>query len=141
MNVKKNVFVGLGVLALAVPGAAIAEKGGNGNGNGGGQGQSKLASYNVKGTWAGGGVVSVTKANGWARKAGWKGTDVTFDFTEADIRVEDKNADGVEDLGDFTVGDRVRVKAKLPRVLPEQDSYPADRLDDRSTGSGGSSDD
>jgi hypothetical protein len=134
MDLKKNALVGLGVLALAAPAAALAEKGGNGKGGGkGGKGQTKLANYQVKGTWAGDGVVSVDKTNGWARKAGWKNTDVTFDFTNADIRVEDKNLDGVEDLGDFTIGDRVRVKAKLPRQLPEQDSYEAKRLDDRST--------
>ena len=81
------------------------------------------------------GVVSVLKVNGHAKKAGWKGTDVTFDFSEAQIRVEDKNLDGVADIGDFAVGDAVRVKARLPKGDPGEAPYKAQRLDDRSASS------
>ena len=139
MNFRNKVSIAAAaVLIAAAPAAAIAEKGGNG---GKGGGKTKPAQYQVKGTWQGDGVVSVLKANGQAKKAGWKGTDVTFDFSEADIRVEDKNLDGVEDLNDFAVGDPVRVKARLPKGNPGEAPYKAQRLDDRSEDSAESDDD
>jgi hypothetical protein len=140
MNFRNKALVAAtAALVAAAPAAAIAEKGGNGGGKGGGT--TKPAQYQVKGTWQGEGVVSVVKANGHAKKAGWKGTDVTFDFSEADVRVEDKNLDGVEDLNDFAVGDSVRVKARLPKRDPGEAPYKAQRLDDRSQDSEETTDD
>lgn len=132
MNLRSKLPGAIAAIVIAAaPAAAVAEKGGNGGGGKGG-GTTKPAQYQVKGTWQGGGVVSVEKVNGHAKKAGWKGTDVAFDFSAADIRVEDKNLDGEENLDDFAVGDPVRVKARLPKGDPGEAPYPAQRLDDRS---------
>jgi hypothetical protein len=48
---------------------------------------------------------------------GWRGTEVTFDVSDARLRVADVNADGARDLSDVAVGDRAKVLAKLPRRL------------------------
>lgn len=121
MQVKSKLMVGIGVVALAGPAAAIA-----GQGHGGGK--TKAAQYNVKGTYAGDGVVSVLKVNGHARKAGWKGTDVSFDFSSADVRTADNNLDGASDLADVAVGTPVKVKARLAKGDPGEGPYVAQRL-------------
>ncbi len=127
MKTTTRLAAALGALALVVPGVVQADKGGNGKGHG----KTKSAQYNVKGTYAGDGVVSVAKASGHARKAGWKGTDVAFDFSTAKIRVADTNGDAVSDLADVQVGDRVRVKARLPKRDPGAGPYVAQRLVDK----------
>jgi hypothetical protein len=126
MQIKSKVAMALGVAALVAPVAMAAPPDGKGGG------RTKPAQYNVKGTYAGDGVVSVNKANGHARKAGWKGTDVAFDFSSAQIRVADANGDGTADLGDVVVGDRVKVKARLPKRDPGAGPYVAQRLVDES---------
>lgn len=128
MQINRKLAAGLGVAALAVPAAAVAHPGESHGG-----GTTKPAQYNVKGVYAGAGVVSVNHANGHARKAGWKGTDVAFDFTSAQIRVADTNGDGVRDLADVAVGDRVKVKARLPKRDPGAGPYVAQRLVDKSS--------
>jgi hypothetical protein len=131
MEIKSKLIVGIGVVALAGPAAALASHG-HGGGNGHGGGQTKPAQYNVKGTYAGDGVVSVEKVNGHAKKAGWKGTDVAFDFSSAEVRTDDTNLDGTADLGDVAVGTPVKVKARLPKGDPGVGPYEAQRLVDRS---------
>lgn len=133
MHVNHKVAALLGVAALAIPATSIADpKEGRGGGT------TKPAQYNVKGLYAGDGVVSVNHVNGHARKAGWKGTDVTFDFSVAQIRVADANGDGVQDLADVAVGDRVKVKARLPKRDPGTAPYGAQRLVDESNRPGDS---
>jgi hypothetical protein len=127
MHLNRKVAAVLGVAALAVPAASIAKPP-----EGRGGGTTKPAQYNVKGIYAGDGVVSVNHVNGHARKAGWKGTDVAFDFTAAQIRVADTNGDGSRDLADVTVGDRVKIKARLPKRDPGAGPYAAQRLVDES---------
>ena len=127
MHTNRKVAAALGVVALAVPVAATAAPD-----DGRGGGRTKPAQYNVKGVYAGDGVVSVNKANGHARKAGWKGTDVAFDLSVAQIRVADANGDGAQDLLDVAVGDRVKVKARLPKRDPGAGPYVAQRLVDES---------
>ena len=127
MKISKKLAVGVGALALAAPAAAVAASGSD-------SGKSKTANYNVKGTYAGEGIVSVVKGNGAVKKAGWKGQGITFDFSQADIRVEDNNLDGEENLADLAVGSEVRVKARLPKGDPGAGPYLADRLDDKSGG-------
>ena len=127
MKTKKQILaVVLGVGALAAPTALAAPNEGHGGGT------TKPAQYNVKGVYAGDGVVSVNHANGHARKAGWKGTDVAFDLSTAQIRVADVNGDGTRDLADVAVGDRVKVKARLPKRDPGTGPYVAQRLVDKS---------
>ena len=120
MNLNRKAGICLGILALAAPSIAGAESG---------KGKS---TYNVKGTYQGDGVVSVAKGNGAVKKAGWKGQDITFDFSQADVRTEDNNADGEETLADVAVGTPVRVKARLPKGDPGAGPYAAERLDDKS---------
>jgi hypothetical protein len=127
MKINHKLAAGLGIAALAVPAAAAAKPHENH-----GQGQTKTAQYIVKGVYAGDGVVSVEKANGHAKKAGWKGEDVAFDFTSAEIRVADNNLDGVADLGDVAVDAPVKVKARLPKGDPGSAPYAAQRLVDKS---------
>lgn len=127
MQINRKLVAALGVAALAVPAAAVAHPGESHGG-----GTTKPAQYNVKGIYAGDGVVSVNHANGHARKAGWKGTDVAFDFSAAQIRVADTNGDGTRDLADVVVGDRVKVKARLAKRDPGAGPYVAQRLVDKS---------
>lgn len=132
MKTKHKIVALLGVTALAAPVAATAAPDGNGGG------RTKPAQYNVKGVYAGDGVVSVKHVNGHARKAGWKDTDVAFDLSSAQIRVADTNDDGVRDLADVAVGDRVKVKARLAKRDPGAGPYEAQRLVDESNRPGDS---
>jgi hypothetical protein len=60
MNLKKTSLTALGVVALAVPAAAIAKPGGDhGRGHGHGHGGNPTVSYVFKGTYEGAGVVAV----------------------------------------------------------------------------------
>jgi hypothetical protein len=123
MKLTRTAGICLGALALALPAGAGAESGKSGHGK---------ATYNAKGIYAGDGVVSVAKGNGAVKKAGWKGQDITFDFSQADIRTEDHNGDEQETLEDVAVGSPVRVKARLPKGDPGAGPYAAERLDDKS---------
>ena len=132
MKTKHKLAALVAVAALAAPVAAAAPKEGHGGG------KTKPAQYNVKGVYAGDSVVSVKRVNGHARKAGWKGTDVAFDLSSAQIRVADTSGDGVSDLADVAVGDRVKVKARLPKRDPGAGPYVAQRLVDESNRPGDS---
>lgn len=127
MQIKHRLAMALGIAALAAPAAALAKPD-----HDHGDGQTKSAQYIVKGTYAVDGVVSVTKANGHARKAGWKGEDVAFDFSAAEIRGPDTNLDGITDLTDVVAGAPVKVKARLPKGDPGPAPYAAQRLVDKS---------
>lgn len=133
MNINRKVLAGIAVAALAAPAVSLAE-----HKDSHGSGTTKPAQYNVKGVYAGDGVVSVNHVNGHARKAGWKDTDVAFDFSAAQIRVADTNGDGTHDLADVAVGDRVKVKARLPKRDPGAGPYVAQRLVDKSGAAGDS---
>jgi hypothetical protein len=52
----------------------------------------------------------------------WRGTDVTFDVSDARLMVRDVNGDGERNLADVAVGDVAKVLAKLPRVPRAQQS-------------------
>ena len=134
MKTKHKVVAMLGVAAFAAPVALAAPPDGRGGG------KTKPAQYNVKGVYAGDAVVSVKHVNGHARKAGWRDTDVAFDFSSAQIRVADANGDGVSNLADVAVGDRVKVKARLPKRDPGVGPHVAQRLVDESNRLGDSGD-
>jgi hypothetical protein len=52
----------------------------------------------------------------------WRGTDVTFDVSDARLKVRDVNGDGERNLSDVAVGDFAKVLAKLPRAPRAQQS-------------------
>ena len=118
MHIGRKLAVGLGALALAAPASAIGGK--------------DTKNYNAKGTYLGDGIVAVEKGNSAVKRAGWKGQEVAFDLSEADIRVEDNNGDGEESLDDVAMGSDVRVKARLPKGELGAGPYKAQRLDDKS---------
>jgi hypothetical protein len=119
MDVSHKVAAGLGVLALAIPAGAVADSG-----------KEKTRNYNAKGTYAGDGVVNVEQGNGAVKKAGWRGQAIAFDFSQANIRTEDRNGDVFERF--LAVGSKVRVKAELAKGDLGPGPYVAERLDDKS---------
>jgi hypothetical protein len=66
---------------------------------------AKPVSFVFKGVYKGAGVVTVSKGNKHVRRAGFVGTDVTFDLAGAKVVAE----------GEPQAGDKVVVKARLPR--------------------------
>ena len=117
----------LGAAVLAVPGTALAKKGGehgkkdkaseksHKHGSKHEKKAPKGKSYVFKGVYKGDGVVTVAKGNSRVRKGGYVGQDVTFDLSEAKLVVAD--TDGVPGItaADVQVGDKVLVQARLPR--------------------------
>jgi hypothetical protein len=135
MNLKRNALAALGVVALAVPAAALAKPGGghgNGGGNGHGNGGNPKVGYVFKGSYGGAGLVSVDKGNGHVKKAGLVGQDVQFDLSSAKLRVADSNGDGQVTADDVAAGDRVQVKARLGRKDPGAQPFEARKLIDKS---------
>ena len=103
----------LGAAALAVPGSAIAD---------GGKGhekhkpkQPKSVMFVFKGTFTAPGTVQVVAGNAHVRKGGFVGQAVTFDLASAKFVVADTNGDQSVNVADVNDGDRVLVKARLPR--------------------------
>jgi len=119
----------IALVAMAVPAGAIAK---NDKPNGGGKGQSKAKNYNFRGTYNADGTVAVQKGNSRVRKGGFIGENVAFDYSSAKFSVADTNADGSEDVNDLQAGDRVMVKAKLPRSAPGEQPFAARKVVDRS---------
>jgi hypothetical protein len=124
--------------ALASVSPAVADPG-NGHANGHGPstapGHTKVhnVTYVFKGTWnAADGSVSVKHGNNHVRKAGLIGQTVTFDLTGAKLVVVDTNHDGSKTTADITDGDKVVVKARLPRKDPGTQPFKAKMLIDQS---------
>jgi hypothetical protein len=101
------VAAAVAVAVLALPGAVM------GSGNSATKDKAakverkaaKPVSYVFKGVYKGDGVVTVAKGNKHVRRAGFVGTDVTFDLSAAKVVAE----------GEPQAGDKVVVKARLPR--------------------------
>jgi hypothetical protein len=129
MNLKKTSLTALGVVALAVPAAAIAKPGGD-HGRGHGHGGNPTVSYVFKGTYEGAGVVSVEHGNGHVKKADLIG-DVQFDLTDAKLTVADANDDGSVTAEDVAKWDRVVVKSRLPKKDPGAQPFAAMQLVDQ----------
>lgn len=127
---KIAALAGLAIAAIALPGAAAA-KPGQGHGHAYGNGKSHGVSYVFKGTYSGDGIVAVSKGNAHSRKAGLVGVDVQFDLANAKLRIADTNGDTVIDTSDVVVGDKVVVKAKLPKGDPGAAPYAARQLVDQ----------
>lgn len=128
-RMRRNLIVALGVVALAVPTAAVAHHK-EGHTKGKGKGPHGVA-YVFKGTYAGESTVTVTKGNSRVRKGGFIGTTVAFDLADARIVVADTNSDLTRNLSDVQVGDKVLVKAMLPRKDPGSQPFDADKLVDQ----------
>jgi hypothetical protein len=129
----RSVLAVLAAGALTVPVAAEA-KGGPGKGHDRSsvtdrqprQGHDKpnpMVMYTFKGTVvsvdgaAGTAMVKVAKTNHHGRFA--RNSTMTFDLSAARISVADVNADGLANVADVTGGDKVLVKARLPKRSPE----------------------
>jgi hypothetical protein len=65
------------------------------------------------------------------RKGGFVGQVVGFDLTAAKLRAADANADGAVTAADLVEGDKVVVKARLPRTEPGAGPFAALKLVDQ----------
>jgi hypothetical protein len=131
-RMRRNLIAALGVAALAIPSAAIANQGENhGHGHGNGQSKTHNVAYVFKGTYEGESMVKVAHGNGRVRKGGFVGQIVSFDLSGARITVADTNADQTTDLNDVQVGDAVLVKAMLPKSDPGAQPFAAKHLVDQ----------
>jgi len=135
--IKRAAAIG-SVLALgAAPGALAVKPADPGSqGQGHGQGHAKnggkgTVSYVFKGAYQLGGGVAVMKGNAHVKKAGLVDTIVSFDLSQAKVVVGDVNGDGAKDVNDLSVGDRVVVKARLPRTEPGAQPYSAKQIVDQ----------
>jgi hypothetical protein len=124
---RNSLIVALGVAALVIPAAAVA----NGQGKANGKGKTHAVAYVFRGLYAGEGSVEVKAGNSRVRKGGLVNTTVTFDLTNARIVVADTNGDGQRTLEDVATGDKVVVKAMLPRKEPGSQPFVAKRLVDQ----------
>ena len=154
-NQIKGVVAAVAVGALAAAPGALADpptgvgNSGQGSGNQGhgkpadpgsqgkGKAGTKTVMYVFKGTYAGTNGVNVTKGNNHVKKANLVGTLVTFDLASAAIVVDDVNGDGARNLTDVATGDKVVVKARLPRKEPGTQPFAAKQLVDQTHSSGG----
>jgi hypothetical protein len=134
VRLRKSMVTALGIGALAIPAAAVAEPGhghGGGDGHGHGHGGNPTVSYVFKGTYGGSGLVAVDHGNGHVKKAGLVDQDVQFDLTNAKLKVADTNADTLVTADDIVSGDRVVVKARLPKKDPGAQPFAAKQLVDQ----------
>jgi hypothetical protein len=125
---KRVIVAGLSAAALAVPAVASASpQHGVGSqsapaahaGAGKASGKAKPAhpvAFVFRGTFSAPGTVTVTSGNAHVRKGGFVGKAVLFDLSGARIAAADTNGDQVVDLLDVKDGDRVLVRARLPRL-------------------------
>ncbi len=142
MNLRKSALIALGIGALAVPAAAVADSShghGHGRGQGGihsqsgnhGHGHNPTVMYVFKGSYDGGGVVSVDHGNGAVQKADLVGQDVQFDLSSAKLDVADTNGDGSVTTDDVLTGDGVVVQARLAKQDPGAQPFAAKHLIDQ----------
>lgn len=96
-----------------------------------GQSGSKKVMYVFKGTFDGTSSVDVKTGNAHVKKAGLDGEIVEFDLADAKVVVGDVNSDGAADLADVAAGDKVVVKARLPRKEPGGQPLKAKQLVDQ----------
>jgi hypothetical protein len=138
-TIKRTAAIGA-ILALGAAPAALAAKPDDPGSQGGSHGKSgeshgksgtKTVMYVFKGTFDGSSAVDVKSGNNHVRKASLVGTTVSFDLATAKVVVDDTNADGTRDVNDVSGGDRVVVKARLPRKDPGTQPFTAKQLVDQ----------
>jgi hypothetical protein len=143
MSIRGRLVTACAIATLAVPAAAIA-KPGHGHGNpghghatgvadnpGAGHRHDPIVTYVFKGTFDGASSVEVAHGNAFVRKGGMVGTTVQFDLTNTKLTVADTNGDAVTDATDVLAGDKVVVKARLPKSDPGPDPFTARHLVDQ----------
>ena len=94
-------------------------------------GKSKPANYVFKGIWHADGTVTVTGGNARVRKNDLVGEVIAFDLAAAKLRAADTDADGAVAVADLVEGDKVVVKAWLPRTEPGAGPFAARKLVDQ----------
>ncbi|MCW3064933.1 MAG: hypothetical protein JWN32_2105 [Solirubrobacterales bacterium] len=138
MHKTKRLISVLGVAALAVPGAALADPG-HGSGHGPattpspvekqtatkgshhsppakGRGRNLVFKGILKAVDTTASTVTLTVSGGNRAAKAFKGQDVTFDVSKARIRAADSNANGTpNELADGKVGDRAVVHVHLAK--------------------------
>lgn len=139
----RNTILMLGVMLLVLP-AALSDgherhRDGKPASAGEKQAERKAArkahkvTYLFKGTFnVADSSVTVVKGNRHVRRAGLVGEQVVFDLADARIVVADTNSDGKHDAADLQDGDKVVVKARLPRREPGAAPFAARKLVDQS---------
>src|SRR5215210_5227223 len=123
VNTRRISAVALGVAALAIPAAAVAN-------NGHGHGKNPIVSYVFKGTYAGNGHVDVARGNRHVRRADLLG-DIEFNLADTRLSVADTNSDTLIDATDVLSGDAVVVKARLHKNDPGPSPFAARHLVDQ----------
>ncbi|HEX8646959.1 MAG TPA: hypothetical protein VF715_08645 [Thermoleophilaceae bacterium] len=148
MNLKRTIAA-FGVAALvACPAGAAAKGPGHGggkdkapqsveDGTGGTGGKKpkkpKLRTYEFRGIVAAvnDGTVEVTITGGNKRGRELERERITFDVTDAKVKVADVNGDGQRDLADVAVGDRVRIQVRVAGPISSSRVVPARQLHDK----------
>ena len=131
MDRNTRLAVTLGAAALLFPAAALAKGKPADKPAKPAHGKSKAANYVFKGIWHADGTVTVSGGNARVRKGGLIGQTVAFDLAAAKLRGADTNADGALTAADLVEGDKVVVKARLPRTDPGAGPYAANKLVDQ----------
>ncbi len=121
----------LGAAALLFPAAALANGKPEDKPVKPAHGKSKPANYVFKGIWHADGTVTVSGGNARVRKGGLIGQTLAFDLAAATLRAADTDADGSLTAADLVEGDKVVVKARLPRTDPGVGPYAARKLVDQ----------
>jgi hypothetical protein len=140
-TITRAAAIGAALVLGAAP-AALAERPadpgsqGKGHAKAGGQGKSqsgtKTVMYVFKGTYSvAANGVQVAKGNAHVKRADLVGELVSFDLDAAKVSVADVDASGIADLADVATGDKVVVKARLPRKEPGVQPYTAKQLVDQ----------
>jgi len=124
----RNVLVAVGVAAAVIPAAVSDAK--TPESPEAKTHKTHAVTYVFKGTFSAG-MVTVTKGNKHVKRAGLVGTEVAFDFSETRVKVADTNGDGTRELADVSDGDKVVVKARLPRKAPGSGPFAARKLVDQ----------
>jgi hypothetical protein len=124
----RSAAAALGAAALLIPSAAIAKEKPVKPAK---SGKSKPVGYVFKGVWHADGTVTVAHGNAHVRKGGFVGQVVAFDLAAAKLRAADTNADGAVTAADLVEGDKVVVKARLPRKDPGTGPFAATKLVDQ----------
>ena len=131
MSRNRNLIAGFAAVAsLALAAGPAAAKPDGEHGKPDKPGEGKGVSYVFKGTYSGdGSSVAVDHTNKHARD--YDDQPVQFDFADARIKAKDASGNSSANLADAS-GDRVVVKAKLPRQDPGSQPFKARQLVEQS---------
>ena len=131
----------LGAAALLLPSAALAGHGKHEKHAKKEHAKKKQSNWVFKGVWHADGTVTVSGGNARVRKNDLVGATLAFDLTGAKLRAADTFADGTVTVADLVEGDKVVVKARLPRTDIGEGPYAAEKLVDQTHPADDASDD